>query len=109
VDVNSKASASSPGSTQSARLSARLLEYGTLRTLRRRRLYLGAAAMLAALVWLVLALLYYFNKEVPNALWWGLAATIVLPTVALVIAQLRKPPKPKPPACWMVCSMTASE
>lgn len=91
MDVNSNTPASSHGSAQSARLSARLLEYSTLQTLRRRRLYLGAAAMLAALVWLVLALLYYFNKEVPNALWWGLAATVVLPGVALLIVQLRKP------------------
>ncbi len=91
MDVNTNTPAGSPGSAQSARLSARLLEYSTLQTLRRRRIYLGAAAILAALVWLVLALLYYFNKEVPNALLWGLAASIALPIIALLTVQLRKP------------------
>ncbi|MEP6775659.1 MAG: hypothetical protein ABJA50_08695 [Chloroflexota bacterium] len=90
VNTNAPAPATSPGSAQSARLSARLLEYGTLRTLRRRRRYLGAAAILAALVWFALALLYYFNKEVPNALWWGFGATVVLPIVALLVVRLRQ-------------------
>ena len=91
VNVNAPAPANRPVSAQSARLSARLLEYSTLQTSRRRRLYLGAAAVLASLVWLVLALLYYFNKEVPNALLWGFAATIALPIIALLIVRLRKP------------------
>ena len=91
VNTGTPAPTNRPGSAQSARLSARLLEYGTLQTLRRRRLYLGAAAILAALVWLALALLYYFNKEVPNALLWGFVATIALPLLALLIVHLRKP------------------
>ena len=47
VNTNAPAPANRPGSAQSARLSARLLEYSTLQTLRRQRLYLGAAAVLA--------------------------------------------------------------
>ena len=91
VNTNTSAPANRPGSAQSARLSARLLEYSTLQSLRRRRRYLGAAALLAALVWFALALLYYFNKEVPNALLWGFGATFALPILALLVVQLRKP------------------
>jgi hypothetical protein len=85
------ARSSPPDSARAARLSARLLEYRTILGMHRRRSYLGAAAVVAALVWLVLALLYYFNRELPGTLFWGLGATLCLPLMALLIVQLRKP------------------
>ncbi|HST04081.1 MAG TPA: hypothetical protein VLQ48_05025 [Chloroflexia bacterium] len=79
------------GPTRAERLNARISEYRTLLSMHRRRRYLGLAAVLVALVWLALALLYYFGRSVPSALFWGLAATLILPLLALLIVQLRTP------------------
>jgi hypothetical protein len=87
VDVNPNTNASA----RAAHLNTRLLQYSTLYNKRMRRRYLGVAAVGAALVWFVLALLYFVDKQVPNAFLWGLAATILLPSLALFLVHLRKP------------------